>query len=66
MNGCQRIETMTDEDLEKLIEDMSETYAEENQDFYLCYDIYGDTTDYHSLKHAFTDGFKEGMQFKEE
>ena len=57
---------MTDKALEKLIEDMAEAYAEGNQDFYLCYDIHGDTTDYYSLKHAFIDSFKEGMKFKEE
>ena len=57
---------MTNEDIEKLIEDMSETYAEENQDFYLCYDIHGDTTDYYSLKHAFIAGFRACMEYKEE
>ena len=56
---------MTDIYLEKLIEDMAEAYAEGNQDFHLCYDKYGDTTDYYSLYHAFIDGFKEGMNFKE-
>ena len=56
---------MNDKDFEKLIEDMAETYAEENQDLYLCYDTYADVTDYWSLYHAFIEGFKAGMELKE-
>ena len=57
---------MNDKDLEKLIEDMAVEYAEENQDLFIDYDEHDDLTDYNSLKYAFIDGFKAGMQFKEE
>ena len=57
---------MNDEDLEKLIEDMAEEYATENEFCFLDYDEDDDITDYASLKYAFMNGFKAGMKFKEE
>ena len=57
---------MTDKELEKLIEDMAEEYASENEFCFLDYDEHDDLTDYNSLKYAFMNGFKEGLKFKEE
>ena len=57
---------MTDENLEKLIEDMAEEYATENEFCFLDYDEDEDITDYGSLRAAFMEGFKAGMKFKEE
>ena len=52
---------MTDKELEKLIDDMAEDYANDNK-AYISDDC--DDTDYFSLRTAFIDGFKAGMKFK--
>ena len=57
---------MTEKDLEKLIEDMAEEYATENEFCFLDYDEDDDITDYASLYHAFIEGFKASINFKEE
>ena len=52
---------MTDEDIEKL----AEKYASENQEF--CIDANEEEiTTYYDLRAAFMEGFKAGMNFKEE
>ena len=56
---------MTDKDLEKLIEDMAETYAEENQEYYFDSEEEEITT-YADLRAGFIGGFKASMNFKEE
>ena len=55
---------MTDEDIEKLIEDMAEEYADDEKEYVY---INGDDMimNYDDLKQGFIDGFKAGMKFKE-
>ena len=57
---------MTDEELDKMIIKLAEEYANENEYDFLDYNEYDDITDYESLKHAFIDGFKAGLKYKEE
>lgn len=54
---------MTDKDLEKLIDEMSDEYAKDNEEF-----PNEETwiTNYFDLKIGFIDGFKAGLNFKEE
>ena len=56
---------MTDEELEKLIDDMAEIYAEDNKSYIRAYKL-EEISDYVENKRKFIDGFKAGLNFKEE